>query len=172
MREQHRILSLCSGYGGLDLAVEAVTAGRTVAVAETHPAACAVLAERFPHAPNIGSITEADWTEVRGLYRPTVIAAGFPCQDISNAGLREGITGERSGIWKNVAEAVGVVRPQLVFLENVAVLRSRGLDTVAADLAEHGYDLRWTTLRADKVGGPHQRNRWFGVARPSVAHNG
>ena len=162
-----RILSLCSGFGGLDLAVEAVTGGRTVAVAETHPAAAAVLAGRFPGAVNIGDITEAYWGWVKDEFRPTVIAAGFPCQDISVAGHGEGISGERSGIWKNVAEAVGVIRPRLVFLENVAVLRGRGLDVVAGDLAAHGYGLRWTCLRADKVGGPHQRNRWFVLARPA-----
>lgn len=166
MTEQDRILSLCSGYGGLDIAVEAVTRGRTVAVAETHPAAVQVLARRFPGAVNIGDITAADWHAVAGEHRPTVIAAGFPCQDISVAGHGEGISGERSGIWKNVAAAVGVVRPRLVFLENVAVIRSRGLDVVSGDLAAHGYDLRWTCVRASSVGGPHPRNRWFGLARP------
>lgn len=173
MTERPRILSLCSGYGGLDLAVEAVTGGRTVAAAETHPAAVAVLHKRFPMAVNIGDITQADWDAVKWEFRPQVIAAGFPCQDISVAGHGEGISGERSGVWKNVAAAVGVVRPRLVFLENVAVLRGRGLDVVAGDLAAHGYDLRWTCLRADKVGGPHQRNRWFGLAHPAAQpHHG
>lgn len=161
-----RILSLCSGYGGLDVAVEAVTGGRTVAVAETHPAAAAVLAERFPEVVNVGDITQADWHAVKAEHEPDVVAAGFPCQDISVAGHGVGISGERSGIWKNVAEAVGVIRPRLVFLENVAVIRSRGLNTVAGDLASVGYDLRWTCLRASDVGAPHPRNRWFGLARP------
>lgn len=169
MSERLRILSLCSGYGGLDLSVEAVTGGRTVTVAETHPAAVRVLAKRFPMAVNIGDITVADWHAVRREFQPHVIAAGFPCQDISVAGHGMGISGERSGIWKNVAEAVRIVRPRLVFLENVAVIRSRGLDTVAGDLAAIGYDLRWTCLRASDTGAPHPRNRWFGLARPASA---
>ena len=59
-----------------------------------------------------------------------------------------------------------------MFLENVAALRSRGLDTVAADLAAIGYDARWTCLRAGdpEVGAPHPRDRWFAVAHPADAN--
>lgn len=166
MTERPRILSLCSGYGGLDLAVEAVTGGRTVAVAETHPAAVAVLHKRFPMAVNIGDITTADWEAVRWEFRPQVIAAGFPCQDISAAGKGAGIHGPKSGIWRNVAEAVGVVRPGLVFLENVPRIRTLGLDTVIADLAAVGYGLRYTFVKASDVGACHPRRRWFALARP------
>ncbi|MYX45281.1 DNA cytosine methyltransferase, partial [Streptomyces sp. SID89] len=58
-----------------------------------------------------------------------------------------------------------------VFLENVAALRSRGLDVVAADLAAIGYDARWTCLRAGdpEIGAPHPRDRWFAVAHPADA---
>lgn len=164
--DEPRILALCAGYGGLEESVTRIIGGTVVAFAETHPAAAAVFAAHHPGVPNLGDITEADWEWIAGAFQPTVITAGFPCQDISVAGHGEGISGERSGIWKDVAAAVGVVRPRLVFLENVAVIRSRGLDVVAGDLAAHGYDLRWTCLRADTVGGPHQRNRWFGLARP------
>lgn len=158
------ILSLCSGYGGLDMVIERVTGGRTIAVAETHPAAARVLQKRFPEAVNLGDIAEADfrpWSR-----RARIVAAGFPCQDISVAGKGDGIGGSRSGLWKHVVRAVGVVRPRSVFLENVAVIRSRGLDVVAEDLAEIGYDLRWTCFRASDVGAPHPRDRWFGYARP------
>src|SRR5690606_23112693 len=77
------------------------------------------------------------------------------------------IDGERSGIYVHVIEAVRVLRPRLVFLENVAAIRSRGLWQVVADLAAIGYDLRWTCLRASEVGAPHHRDRWFGVAYPA-----
>lgn len=164
-----RILSLCSGYGGLDLAVERLTGGRTVAVAETHPAAVRVLEKRFPGAVNLGDITEADFTPWTG--RVEAVAAGFPCQDISVAGKGEGIGGKRSGIWKHVARCVEIVRPRMVFLENVAVIRSRGLDVVAGDLAAIGYDLRWTCLRASDVSAPHPRDRWFGYATPAEPHH-
>jgi DNA (cytosine-5)-methyltransferase 1 len=119
-------------------------------------------------AINIGDIRHADWWAVRAEFRPHVVTAGFPCTDISVAGKGEGIHGERSGIWKNVRDCVQVVRPGRVFLENVAVIRSRGLDVVAEDLAEIGYDLRWTCLRASEVGFSHPRHRWFGYARPAA----
>lgn len=163
------ILSLCSGYEGLGLAVEALTGDKVAYVAEVDEAASKVLAYRFPHAPNIGDITAYDWTQLLGLV--DIITAGFPCQDISNAGKREGIDGGRSGIYRNVIEAVRILRPRLVFLENVSAIRSRGLWQVVADLAAIGYDVRWTCLRAsdESVGLAHHRDRWFAIAVPSDA---
>lgn len=158
------ILELCAGYGGIGLAVEPLMGDKVTHVAEITKHACKILEERFPDAVNIGNIDGYDWAPLAG--RIDIITAGFPCQDISNAGKREGINGSRSSVWKFVAESVGALRPRYVFLENVAVLRIRGLDVVAADLAEIGYDLRWQTVRASDVGAAHHRSRWFGLAVP------
>ncbi|MBC3986612.1 DNA cytosine methyltransferase [Streptomyces sp. AC536] len=170
-RTRPRLLALCAGYGGLEEAIRAGTGGVPVAFAENDPHAAAVFATHHPEVPNLGDITAVDWDQVRDVHAPDVIGAGFPCRNISNAGRRDGIHGQWSRVWKNVAEAVGVVRPRLVFLENVAALRSRGLDVVAADLAAIGYDARWTCLRAGdaEVGAPHPRDRWFAVAHPADA---
>ncbi|MFF4706056.1 DNA cytosine methyltransferase [Streptomyces sp. NPDC001288] len=167
----HRIVALCAGYGGLEAAIRAGIGGQVAAFAENDPHAATVFAVHHPGAPNLGDITAVDWDQVRDTYRPDVIAAGFPCRNISNAGRRDGINGQWSRIWKNVAEAVGVVRPRYVFLENVAALRSRGLDVVAQDLAAIRYDVRWTCVRAGdaEVGAPHPRDRWFAVAHPADA---
>ncbi|MFE2245234.1 DNA cytosine methyltransferase [Streptomyces lavendulae] len=159
------ILELCAGYGGLGVAVEALIGDHVAYVAETDPAASRVLTERFPDAPNLGDIQQIDWHEIKETV--TVITAGFPCQDISNAGKRVGIGGERSGIWKNVYEACSVIRPRYLFLENVSAIRSRGLSVVLADLATIGYDARWTCIRASDTGAPHHRDRWFCLAQPS-----
>ncbi|MGW0775598.1 DNA cytosine methyltransferase [Streptomyces sp. NPDC002835] len=166
-----RVVALCAGYGGLEAALRSGLGGLVAAYAENDPYAAAVFAARHPGVPNLGDITAVDWERVRDLYRPDVIGAGFPCRNISNAGRRDGIGGQWSRVWKNVATAVGVLRPRLVFLENVAALRSRGLDVVAADLAALGYDVRWTCLRAGdpEVGAPHTRDRWFAVAHPADA---
>ncbi|MFF7748789.1 DNA cytosine methyltransferase [Streptomyces sp. NPDC007971] len=166
-----RILALCAGYGGLETAVCAGIGGQVAAFAENDPHAAAVFAARHPGVPNLWDITTVDWDQVRALYRPNVIGAGFPCRNISNAGRKDGINGQWSRIWKNVAQAVGQLRPRYVFLENVAALRSRGLDVVAQDLAAIGYDVRWTCLRAGdpEVGAPHPRDRWFAVAHPADA---
>ncbi|MEU1627353.1 DNA cytosine methyltransferase [Streptomyces sp. NPDC020096] len=166
-----RLLALCAGYGGLEIALRAGTGGIPVAFAENDPHAAAVFAAHHPETPNLGDITAVDWRQVRDLYAPDVIGAGFPCRNISNAGRKDGINGQWSRVWKNVAEAVGVLRPRYVFLENVAALRSRGLDVVAADLAALGYDARWTCLRAGdpEIGAPHPRDRWFAIAHPADA---
>ncbi|MFE0785128.1 DNA cytosine methyltransferase [Streptomyces mutabilis] len=165
------LLALCAGYGGLETAIGAGTGGQVAAYAESDPFAAAVFAAHNPGVPNLGDITAVDWHQVRDLYAPDVVGAGFPCRNISNAGRRDGINGKWSRVWKNVAEAVGVLRPSVVFLENVAALRSRGLDVVAADLAALGYDARWTCLRAGdaEVGAPHPRDRWFAIAHPADA---
>lgn len=162
------ILELCAGYGGLGIAVEKLTDDRVTVVAEVHKAACEVMAWRFPDAPNIGDVRYAHWEEWRGKIDS--ITAGFPCQDISNAGLREGIKGERSGIWFNVADAIRVIRPRHVFLENVGAIRNRGLGAVLTSLHQIGYDARWTTLRAAGIGAPHIRDRWFCYAVPADSH--
>lgn len=161
-------ISLCAGYGGLDMAVERLTGNKTVVYAENDPAAALVMAARFPRAVNLGDMTVIDWAAVAAEWRIDSLSAGFSCQDISNAGPREGISGARSRVWKDVAEAVRVIRPRYVFLENVAAIRSRGLDVVAEDLAAIRYDLRWTCLRASDVGAAHPRDRWFGLATPAV----
>lgn len=172
MQLPYRIAALCAGYGGLEMAVRAGIGGQVVVSAEFDRDASKVFAHHHPGVPNLGDITTADWRAVRELHRPDVLVSGFPCKDISNAGPREGIRGKRSGIWKNVAEAVRVLEPRIVFLENVAALCSRGLDVVAADLAAIGYDARWTCVRAGdpEVGAPHPRDRWFCVAHPADAH--
>ncbi|KOU50541.1 hypothetical protein ADK55_18515 [Streptomyces sp. WM4235] len=161
-------LSLCSGFGGLDLAVEQITGNKTTVYAENDRFAAQVMAARFPWATNLGDITTTDWADLAAQYEFDTISAGFPCQDISNAGKRKGITGARSGIWKQVVEAVRHTRPRLVFLENVEAIRSRGLDVVVADLASIGYDARWTGVPARDVGAPHLRWRWFCVAYPTA----
>ncbi|MFD5160541.1 DNA cytosine methyltransferase [Streptomyces hawaiiensis] len=165
------IVALCAGYGGLEAAIRAHIGGQVAAYAEHDAHAATVFAHRHPGVPNLGDIRHVDWDQVRDAFRPAVIGAGFPCRNTSNAGRRDGINGQWSRVWKNVAEAVGHLRPRLVFLENVAALRSRGLDVVAADLAAIRYDLRWTCVRAGdpETGAPHERDRWFAVAHPADA---
>jgi DNA (cytosine-5)-methyltransferase 1 len=158
--------SLCSGYGGLDIAVLSVLGGRLAWVAENDQHAAAILAARFPETANLGDITVIDWSKVPAV---DVLTAGFPCQDISCAGKRAGLTGgTRSVIWVHVAEAVRVLHPRLVVVENVAALRARGLDRVLGDLAEAGYDAVWRCVRASDVGAPHARERLFLLAWPGA----
>lgn len=182
--------SLFSGVGGLDMAVEAVFGGTMVWQSEVHPAAAKVLAHRYPHAPNLGDITAIDWATVTPV---DVLCGGFPCQDVSAAGRRAGIReGTRSGLWRHFAEAVDILRPHYVVIENVRGLLSakahRGMEPVDAtvgdgpsgpvlraagavlgDLADIGYDAQWATVAASAVGAPHRRERVFILAHPADA---
>jgi DNA (cytosine-5)-methyltransferase 1 len=154
--------SLCSGYGGLDLAVIAVTGARLAWCAETDRYAAAVLAQHWPGVPNLGDITALDWAAVPPV---DLVTAGWPCQDISYAGPGAGIReGTRSGLWLHIAAGLRHLRPSYVYLENVAALRTRGLAKVLAGLAALGYDTQWLCLRASDAGAPHRRDRLFILA--------
>lgn len=165
--------SLFTGYNGIGLALELL--GLDVAlewVCDPDPGATALLGHHYPDVKNLGDVTAAFPTEP-DEPRPDVapidiLTGGFPCQDISNAGHRKGITGERSALWKHYVEAIRVLRPHYVFVENVAVLRTRGLTVVLEDLARLGFHAEWCSLRASDVGAPHQRNRLFLVATDSA----
>jgi DNA (cytosine-5)-methyltransferase 1 len=154
--------SLCTGYGGLDLAVTAVLGTRLAWCAETDRHAAAVLAHRYPDVPNLGDITALDWAAVPPV---DLITAGWPCQDISYSGPGTGIKeGTRSGLWLPIAAGLRQLRPTYVFLENVAALRTRGLGKVLAGLAALGYDTQWLCLRAADIGACHRRDRVFILA--------
>jgi DNA (cytosine-5)-methyltransferase 1 len=114
-----RIGSLCTGYGGLDVAVMDVLGGELAWCADNDRHVSAILAARFA-VPNLGDSARVDWARVPAV---DVITAGFPCQDISFAGRGAGVTeGTRSSAWNHVMEAVRHIRPGLVVVENVAAL--------------------------------------------------
>ncbi len=159
----YTIGSLCTGYGGLDLALMDIYDARVAWHAETEPHASQLLAERWPGIPNLGDITATDWDSVAPV---DIITAGFPCQPISHAGKRKGQDDER-WIWPSVADAMRVLRPGLVVLENVSAITVRGFDAVLGDIATLGFDAEWTCLRSSDVGAPHRRERWFCTAWPA-----
>lgn len=118
--------------------------------------------DRFPIWDDVRTFDGKPW---RGLV--DVISGGFPCQDISAAGKGAGITGERSGLWKEMARIIGEVRPRYAFVENSPMLVSRGLGLVLADLAALGYDAKWGIVSAADCGAPHRRNRiWIRCTDP------
>ena len=164
-----RILSLFSGYGGLDLAVHAaLRRARTVCYVEREAFVVGVLAARMEAgdldaAPVWGDVSTFDGAPWRGAV--DLVVGGFPCQDISPAGTGAGLDGERSGLWREFARIVREVRPGYVYLENSSALSVRGLDRVLADLAAVGMDAEWDVWRASDVGAPHERARMFVLAR-------
>ncbi|GAA2039396.1 hypothetical protein GCM10009839_46700 [Catenulispora yoronensis] len=160
-----RLGSLCTGYGGLDLAAKNLFGAKPAWFADNDPDAVRVLAHHHRRVPNLGDITALDFADREAVPGIDILTAGWPCQDISIAGRGEGLKkGNRSGLWFTVATAVRDLRPDLVLLENVAQLRGRGLQQVQSDLAASGYDTEWLCLRASEVGAPHRRARCFILA--------
>ncbi|WP_382465472.1 DNA cytosine methyltransferase [Streptomyces noursei] len=150
-----RIGSLCTGYGGLDMAAQSVFGGTVAWVADPDPGASLILAHHHPQVPNLGDLTAVDWA---GVEPVDVLTAGYPCQPFSTAGHRKGVADDRH-IWPHIAGALRVLRPRIVVLENVANHLRLGFDAVLADLARGGFDAWWCVVRASDVGAPHQRRR-------------
>ncbi len=161
-----KVLDLFSGIGGFSLGLERTGGFRTVAFCESNDYARAVLAKHWPDVPRYSDIRELRYSDLTrdGISHPDVLCGGFPCQDISVAGRNAGIGGSRSGLWSEYARLIDEIRPNFVIIENVSVLRSRGLDQVLGQLAALGYDAEWHCIPASTVGAPHQRDRVWVVA--------
>lgn len=130
-----RAFGLFEGYGGLSRGLLDVTGGQLVGYAEYEPPTKKILKPsqgparlmkyRYPGLTNYGDVTKIDWARVKAETRPNMACGGFPCQDVSHAGLRAGLTvGTRSGMWYPFAKAIAVLQPALVLIENVPGLRS------------------------------------------------
>ncbi len=159
-------LHLFAGAGGGILAGQ-LLGHRTVCAVEFEPYAQAVLVARqndgsLPPFPIWDDVRTFDGKPWRGIV--DLVAGGFPCQDISAAGKGAGISGERSGLWGEMARVIREVRPRYVLVENSPMLTSRGLGRVLGDLAEMGFDARWGVLGHDDIGGQHRRERIWIVA--------
>ncbi len=165
-----KVLDLFSGIGGFSLGLE--RAGmQTVAFCEIDPFCWRVLAKHWPEVPcydDVRTLT-ADRLETDRIT-VDVICGGFPCQDISLAGIGAGINGERSGLWREYARLIGELRPRYVVVENVAALLIRGLDRVLGDLAALGYDAEWHCIPAAAVGAPHRRDRVWIIAHSDTGY--
>jgi DNA (cytosine-5)-methyltransferase 1 len=163
-----QVLSLFAGIGGFDLGLERTGGFKTVAF-------CEIDKKAQPFFANTGrrcqsTMTSTSLTAERLAsdgVAPDCIVGGFPCQDISTAGLGAGIEGERSGLWAEYSRLIGELRPLYVIVENVSALLSRGLDKVLGDLAALGYDAWWDCIPASAVGAPHRRDRIWIVANAS-----
>jgi len=181
-----RIGELFAGYGGLGMGVQRAIGGEIAWFSEFDKGPSKILAHRFPGVPNHGDITKIDWSTVEPV---DVLTGGSPCQDLSHAGKRSGMTeGTRSNLWVAMREAIAQLRPGLVVWENVRGAYSaeadsalefcagcmgdawyrgaalRALGRVLGDLSDLGYVGGWHGLRAADIGAPHGRFRVFIIA--------
>ena len=154
-----KVVSLFAGVGGFDLGFE--RAGfETVAQVEIDPKCREVLARHFPKAQRFNDVREFKYTDPID-----VVCGGFPCQDLSVAGKRKGLAGERSGLWWEFHRILGESRPKYAVLENVPGLLSSNkgadMEAVVRSLVELGYRVCWRVLDSQYFGVAQRRRRVF-----------
>lgn len=153
------VAGLFAGIGGIELGLHAAE-HETVLLCEIEPAAQQVLREHFPHVP-----LTADVRELRSLPEVGVCAAGFPCQDLSQAGRTAGIGGRNSGLVKRVFELLESAThgPRWLLLENVPFMlqldRGDAMRYLARRLGELGYRWAYRVVDARAFGLPQRRQR-------------
>jgi DNA (cytosine-5)-methyltransferase 1 len=156
-----RHLDLFSGIGGFSLGLERTGGFQTVAFCDSDKKTHLVLKKHWPNVPIFDDVSTL---KGKDLGTVEIITGGFPCQDLSVAGKGAGLAGARSGLWWQFHRLIEETQPKYVIAENVAVLRSRGLDQVLRSLHQIGYDAEWHCIPASAVGAPHQRDRIWIVA--------
>ena len=151
--------SLFSGIGGLELGLEWAGLGPIVFQCEVDAFCRAVLGKHWPHVTRFEDVTQPrSWPYV------DLVCGGFPCQDVSSAGKRRGLGGQRSGLWYHFARVVEQIAPRFVVVENVASGQKAWLPHVRHGLHLLGYRTRALGISARDVGAPHLRERLFVIA--------
>ncbi len=160
--------SLFSGIGGLDLGLE--RAGMVCKwQVENNPFCIRILEKRWPKVKRY-----VDIRKVSELEQVDAVVGGFPCQDVSSAGGRQGIEDHtRSGLWVEMLRVFRLVRPGVALVENVSALLDRmdggskpaPIQRVLGDLAESGFDAEWDCIPTGLTCG-HRRDRVFIIAYP------
>jgi DNA (cytosine-5)-methyltransferase 1 len=163
-------VSLFAGVGGFDLAFKRAGIKVTAAV-EIDKKCRDVLALQFPDTKLFEDVKGVTGEQIRAtgfISERGIIAGGFPCQDLSIAGLRKGLDGERSGLFHEIIRLTDELKPQFLILENVAGLLSsqqgKDMGIVITALVERGYGVCWRMLDSQNYGVPQRRRRIFIVA--------
>ena len=165
-----KFVSLFAGVGGFDLGLE--RSGHTcVGQVEIDKHARSVLELQFPNVPKHDDVTTAiDWADEIGLTgNIDLVCGGFPCQDLSVAGKRAGLSGKRSGLFYDALRFATHTKAETILLENVPGLLSsnqgRDFGAVLIALADSGYsNIEWRVLDSQFFGVPQRRRRIFIVA--------
>jgi DNA (cytosine-5)-methyltransferase 1 len=166
-------VSLFAGVGGFDLAMER-NGIKVVASVELDRSCRSVLEKHFPDSKLFDDVTTvkgSDLIEAGFKPRTGIITGGFPCQDLSVAGTRTGLAGERSRLFWEIARIVEETQSEYFLIENVPGLLSsnkgRDFGIVIGTMADLGYSVAWRVLDAQYFGVPQRRKRIFIVGRRS-----
>jgi len=149
-----------TGVAGFEMGIK----GECIGMSEIDKYASQVLKYRFPNIKNYGDCKTINWSDVSDF---DLLVGGSPCQDLSVAGKRAGITGERSGLFTEFIRALQEKKPKYFIWENVkgTLSSNQGWDfaEVQAQMAEAGYSIWWQVLNAKDFGVPQNRERIFVV---------
>ena len=164
-----RVAGLFAGIGGIELGLE--RAGhRSELLCELDPGARRVLETHFP-----GVEISEDVTELDELPEVDLVAAGFPCQDLSQAGGKRGIGGAKSSVVEHLFRLLGTARelgrqPPFVLIENVSYMlrldRGGAMGFLVDELESLGYRWAYRVVDARAFGIPQRRQRVADVGRP------
>jgi len=157
-----KYFSTFTGVGGIDMGLP--IEWECVGFSETDKFASQVLKYKYPNIKNYGNIKTINWAIVSDF---NLLVGGSPCQDLSIAGKRKGITGERSGLFTEFIRALQEKKPEYFIWENVAgaLSSNNGWDfaEVQTQMVKSGYELWWQVLNAKHFGVPQNRKRIFVV---------
>lgn len=160
---QHVVMGLFAGIGGIELGLH--RHGHITALfCENEPTAGAVLNARFPGVP-----LHADVRTLTSLPpRTSLVTAGFPCQDLSQAGMTKGIAGTRSSLVGEVFRLIGDSQVPWVLLENVPFMLQLGggeaMNVIATTFERLGYRWAYRVVDSRSFGLPQRRRRVYFVA--------
>ena len=160
------ILSICSGYGGIELGLSAVEDFKPVCYVENDLSQASILAARMeegllPEAPVWSDLTTFNCEPWRG--RVDIITGGFPCQPWSVAGKQLGEKDPRH-LWPHVARVASELGYPTLFLENVPGILDSYYFSIRPELQSMGYRVKEGLYTAEETGAPHRRQRLFFMA--------
>jgi DNA (cytosine-5)-methyltransferase 1 len=165
-----KFVSLFAGVGGFDLGLTR-SGHQCVGQVEIDKHARSVLDLQFPEIPKHNDVNTAiDWADEIGLTgNIDLVCGGFPCQDLSVAGKRAGLSGARSGLFYDALRFATHTKAETILLENVPGLltsnQGRDFGAVITSLADSGYsNIEWRVLDSQFFGVPQRRRRVFIVA--------
>jgi DNA (cytosine-5)-methyltransferase 1 len=165
--KQLTAVSLFAGVGGFDLALER-SGVKVVASVEIDTKASAILAKQFPNAKLFNDIKGVTGEQlINAGFDPEngIITGGFPCQDLSVAGKRAGLDGNRSGLFYEIVRLLDETKAKYFILENVVGLLSSNsgadMGAVIGALVKRRYGVAYRVLDAQHFGVPQRRRRVF-----------
>lgn len=158
-----KVLSLCSGVGGAELALkESDIDAEVIGYAEIDKFASSIYERHFPNHTNLGDLTKIKAEELEDF---DMLISGIPCQAFSVAGKQKGFADTRGTIFFDVARILKAKKPKYFLIENVKNFLSHDkgntFQVIASTLLELGYNIRWDILNSKDFGVPQNRERIY-----------